>query len=166
VIAGAVLAIAVVVLLIVTLVNRPSTTTTAGSDTTVQVVEGYLETIDGIAASFADLQAELDAASRAWDIQSQEWEEVRVRFVAGEAEANRLVDELSKVVPPSSAASVHASLVIEASVAAAAAAGALDGFLLPEPDTGDTRREQVAAFESAEQRFQRAVDDAHDLLEG
>jgi hypothetical protein len=166
VIAGAVLAIAVLALLIVTLVNRPSTTTTAGSDTTVQIVEGYLETIDGIAASFADLQAELDAASRAWDIQSQEWEEVRVRFVAGEAEANRLVDELSKVVPPSNAASVHASLVIEASVAAAAAAGALDGFLLPEPDTGDTRREQVAAFESAEQRFQRAVDDAHDLLGG
>jgi hypothetical protein len=164
VIAGAVLAIAVVALLIVSLVNRSPTAATAESDTTVQGVEGYLETIDGIAASFADLQAELDAASRAWDIQSQEWEEVRVRFVAGEAEANRLVDELSQIVPPSSATSVHASLVIEASDAAAAAAGALDGFLLPDPDTGDIRRGQVAAFESAEQRFQRVVDDAHDLL--
>jgi hypothetical protein len=38
------------------------------------------------------------------------------------------------------------------------------GFLLPDPDTGDTRREQVAAFGSAEARFQRATDDAHDLL--
>jgi hypothetical protein len=164
-IAGAAVAVLVLALLTVALLNR-APTTDPDSVATIQVVEQYLETIDGIAASFSELQAELEDASQAWDIQSQEWEEVRERFVAGEAQATSLVNDLSNVVPPPNAASVHATLVTEASVLQAAAAGALDGFLLPDPDTGDFRREQVATFEEAEQRFQTAVDDAHDLLGG
>jgi hypothetical protein len=153
-------------------VPTTSTTGTVGgaTSTTSSVelspeVQAYLDAIQGFEDRLAELRTELAAANSGFDANPRtvDYDDAVTRFEAVATAMDQLVTDISALTPPAELASAHEPLITEATNASVAADGAVEGLQLPPPDTGDTRRQQVAAFDQAVEAFNQAASNLRTL---
>jgi hypothetical protein len=157
--------------------NGVETTTTTGTtepgETTTTIasspeIQAYLDAIEGYNSTLTELMIELASANGGFDARPRtvEYTDAEARFEAVAQQAAQVANEVSALIPPDELATTHPSLVTEATNASIAAEGAVQGLRLPPPDTGETRRSQIAAFETAVQAFSQEVTTARALVSG
>ena len=146
-------------------------TTTSDGDTTSttfpleldQATQVYLETVAAYQTRMADLQTQLASANSGWDADPRTvtFDQAEAAFIQVAEGASALATESAALVPPDALGEQHAAVATSAQQAADAANAALAGLRAPSPDTGEARRDAVAAFDTAVAAFGQAIADAN-----
>lgn len=146
-----------------------STSTTGEGATTTSIVldeatQAYLDSLASYQTRLTDLQTQLAAANSGWDADPRTvtFDQAEEAFVAVAEGSTALAAELGTppVAPPAPLTEAHTAIATAGQLAAEAANNALAGLRAPSPDTGEGRRNAVAAFDTAVGAFAQAIDDA------
>ncbi|MFN2485623.1 MAG: hypothetical protein ABR609_03265 [Acidimicrobiia bacterium] len=147
-------------------VGATTTTVLDATTTTTPVVvdpetQAYLDTLASYQNRMTDFQTQLAAANSGWDANPRTitFDQAEAAFIAVVEGVSALASEAAELVPPGPLAEGHAAVATAAQQAADAAIAALDGLRAPSPDTGETRRNAVAAFDTAVAAFGQAIAD-------
>lgn len=146
------------------------TSTTAGpegSTTTATIIldeagQAYVDSLPAYEIRMTELQTQLAAANSGWDStpRTVTFDQAEEAFIAVAEGASALAAEIGAITPPPVLAEAHNAINAAAAQAAEAANNALAGLRAPSPDTGEGRRNAVAAFDLAVAAFAEAIDAA------
>lgn len=137
-------------------------TETTAPTTTVPLdpaVASYLDTLTALEEQLIGYQTEMSSVNSGFDANPRtvEYNEADDRLEELAANLQQFADTVSGIAPPVGFEGSHQALVQAANDAAVAAQAALEGLRLPPPDTGEQRRQAVAAFDDAVGAFQAEV---------
>ena len=142
-----------------------TTTTGDGSTTSTTPIvidaatQAYLDTLPAYQTRMTELQTQLASANSGWDSTPRTitFDQAEEAFIAVAEGASALAAEIGAIAPPPVMTEAHNAIVAASGQAAEAANNALAGLRAPSPDTGEGRRNAVAAFDTAVTAFADAI---------